>query len=56
MIDIVTQLRSYQHASNIRGEVRVMAGRAADEIDRLRAERDDARTKLAYYEQSQEGK
>ena len=35
-VEIVTQLRSYQYATNIRGEVRSMAGRAADEIDRLR--------------------
>jgi hypothetical protein len=37
MVEIVTQLRSYQHASNVRGETRQMAQRAADEIDRLRA-------------------
>lgn len=36
-VEIVTQLRSYQHATNVRGEVRQMAQRAADEIERLRA-------------------
>lgn len=42
MIDIETQLRSYQHATNIRGDTRTMCGRAADEIVRLR----DIRTLL----------
>ena len=37
MIEVVTQLRSYQHANNIRKEIRLMTGRAADEIERLRA-------------------
>lgn len=37
-VEIVTQLRSYQHATNIRGETRQMAQRAADEIDQLRAD------------------
>jgi len=36
MIDIETQLRSYQHATNIRGATREMCGRAADEIKQLR--------------------
>lgn len=36
MIDIETQLRSYQKASNIRGETRLMCGRAADEIKSMR--------------------
>lgn len=39
MIDIETQLRSYQHADNIRGETRLMCRRAADEIKRLRDDR-----------------
>ena len=41
MIDIETQLRSYQHATNVRLEVRQMTGRAADEIKRLRSALND---------------
>lgn len=42
MIDIVTQLRSYQMAENIRRDTREMCGRAADEIERLRHDVDRA--------------
>lgn len=35
-VEIVTQLRSYQQANNVRMEVRDMAACAADEIERLR--------------------
>jgi hypothetical protein len=36
MTDIVLELREWQTASNVRKEVRELARRAADEIERLR--------------------
>lgn len=46
MIDLVTQLRSYQHATNIRMEIRDMAGRAANEIERLLTENESLKLTL----------
>lgn len=53
MIDIITQLRSYQMASNIRGETRTMCGRAANEIERLRERVAELQAQWGYTESIQ---
>ncbi len=40
MIDIETHLRSYEHSSIIPSDTRIMCGRAANEVVRLRDELD----------------